>query len=64
MSVMPIANQSPSQRVKRVLREWIQQGRWAPGERLPTEGDLVESLQVSRGTVRTVLQELQTEGVL
>ena len=47
-----------------MLREWIQSGHWSAGQRLPVEQELVELLQVSRGTVRSALKQLEIEGYL
>lgn len=54
----------PGDRVARSLRRWIAEGRLSPGERLPSERALAERLQVARGTVRTVLDQLADEGLL
>jgi len=62
--MVAVVNQSATARVVRSLREWIRQGQWVPGERLPAEADLVARLQVSRGTVRTALKQLTVEGLV
>lgn len=43
---------------------WLQQGRFAPGEPLPSTRDLAEELQVDRGTVRRGLTVLLEDGRL
>jgi DNA-binding GntR family transcriptional regulator len=45
------------------IRRAVFAGRFSPGEPL-TEVSLSESLEVSRGTVRTALRELQGEGLV
>src|SRR4051794_19626276 len=45
------------------LRERIMSGELGPGERL-IERDLVEHYDVSRGTVRAALQELEHDGLV
>jgi GntR family transcriptional regulator len=46
------------------LREKITSGRLAPGERLPSERDLVENYGVSRPTVRDAVNMLRSEGLV
>ncbi|MEM7049236.1 MAG: GntR family transcriptional regulator [Acidobacteriota bacterium] len=47
-----------------ILREQILSGRYAPGEKLPTEADLVNGYGVSRITVRQALKSLEEEGMI
>ncbi len=46
------------------LVELIRSSRLAHGERLPGENQLAEQYQVSRGTVRSALSELQAAGLV
>jgi GntR family transcriptional regulator len=46
------------------LAERIRSGRLARGERLPGENQLAASYQVSRGTVRSALSELQRRNLI
>lgn len=48
----------------RTLRQWIEQGRLRPGEPLPTDNDLVQSLGVSRTTVRAAVRAIEQDGLL
>ncbi|MGY4706656.1 extracellular solute-binding protein [Candidatus Bipolaricaulota sp. J31] len=50
--------------IKEILKERIERGEYAPGERLPTEMELCEMFGVSRITVRQALNELAKEGLL
>lgn len=47
-----------------LLRQQILAGRWAAGERIPTEEQLVEAYGVSRVTVRQALRNLVLDGYL
>lgn len=47
---------------RRRLVEWIVQGRWEPGDRLPTHVELLEELGVSRSTLQSALGILKEEG--
>lgn len=48
----------------RVLRESILSGKLAPGERLPAERELAETLGVNRLTLRNALSQLAAAGLL
>jgi DNA-binding FadR family transcriptional regulator len=46
------------------LREQISSGSWPVGERIPPESELIERLQVGRGTVREAIKALAHIGLL
>ncbi|MDQ2756350.1 MAG: GntR family transcriptional regulator [Actinomycetota bacterium] len=46
------------------LRKRIRSGEWAPGERLPTEAELVTRYGVSRATVRQSIKDLEGQGLV
>ncbi|XHS80420.1 histidine utilization repressor [Burkholderiaceae bacterium UC74_6] len=50
--------------VKNHLREGISGGRWSPGDRLPSEAELVTQFGLSRMTVNRALRELEQEGLV
>jgi GntR family transcriptional regulator len=50
--------------LENLLREKINSGKFAPGDRLPTESELIEQYQVSRITVRQALGALAAEGLI
>ncbi len=52
------------ERVKAYIRDTIESGAWQPGDRIPSEMNLVASLGVSRMTVNRALRELSGEGLL
>ncbi|KMK65769.1 FadR/GntR family transcriptional regulator [Puniceibacterium sp. IMCC21224] len=47
-----------------VLREFIEAGTYAPGDRLPSERELIGSLAMSRSTLRKALDALEREGTI
>ncbi|MBM3519989.1 MAG: histidine utilization repressor [Alphaproteobacteria bacterium] len=49
-------------RVKSHIIGQIHSGAWAPGARVPSENELVESFGISRMTANRALRELTTEG--
>ena len=51
-------------RVKSYLLRELTEGRLRPGEVLPPELRLAESLQVARTTVRQALAELEQDGLI
>src|SRR5690348_10576667 len=48
----------------RVLTTAIDAGRWRPGDRLPSEGEICTAYEVSRATVRQALLRLENEGLI
>jgi GntR family transcriptional regulator len=47
-----------------ILRESISRGEWKPGDLIPPESELIEKYQVSRITVRQVLDMLVKDGLI
>ena len=54
----------PYRQIAGMLREAVRSGRLAPGERLPSETELIEHFGVARMTVRQAVQELRAEGLV
>ena len=46
------------------LRQDIQTGKYAPGEKLPSERELAQSMGVSRETLRRAMQKLEAEDLI
>lgn len=57
-------SERPRVRVLRELREGLLGGRWNGGSMFPPENELAEVLSASRSTVRLVLKQLESEGLL
>ncbi len=51
-------------RIRSELQSDIQSGRWKVGERIPSEPELADTYDVSRGTVRTAIEYLVRDGML
>jgi len=47
-----------------ILRKTIKRGEWLPGDLIPAESELIEMFEVSRTTVRQVLDMLVNEGLI
>ena len=58
------ASLAPFQQVKQHLKDGLAAGRWAPGELMPSEAELVAQFSVSRMTVNRAIRELQAEGLV
>ncbi|GGE56199.1 MAG TPA: FadR family transcriptional regulator [Paenalcaligenes hominis] len=56
--------QSLTQEVAQELTEMIQSGKLKRGDRLPTESELIEQMQVSRTVVREAISHLQAHGLI
>lgn len=54
----------PFQRVKDYLAQELARGTWMPGQRMPSESELMRRFAVSRMTVNRALRELQAEGLI
>jgi DNA-binding LacI/PurR family transcriptional regulator len=52
------------ERVRQTLTEAIASGQYEPGQRLPSESELVKTFGASRPTVNRALRELQLSGVI
>lgn len=60
-----MTNQGPLyMQIKEYILEEINNGKFKPGDKLPSEKDFTDLFEVSRVTVRSALAELQSEGVI
>lgn len=64
MSLNPADPRPLYQQLAALLREQINDGTLPPSAQLPTEGELAESHDTSRNTVRLALNLLRTEGLV
>ncbi len=53
-----------SQLIEAQLEQLIQEGSYAPGERLPAERELAQRFDVSRPSIREAIQALEVKGLL
>ena len=63
----PIQNGAASalyERIKSAVRQKVHTGEWKPGDRIPSENDLVKIMGASRMTVNRALRELSEQGEL
>jgi len=59
-----LLSESPRARATRALRKSMEAGRLQPGDELASELSLAENLNVSRGTIRAALADLESEGLV
>ena len=52
------------QQIKKTIEQRISNGDWAPGQKLPSENELVSALDVSRMTINRALRELTQQGLI
>ena len=55
---------SKHERIRQTLTEAIAGGQYEPGQRLPSESELVKTFGASRPTINRALRELQLAGVI
>jgi len=60
----PYAPVPPYRQIAAILRRRIQAGEFAPGSRIPTESELVETYEVARTTARRAVAVLRDEGLV
>ena len=58
-SVIPLYKQ-----IVRALSDSIANGTYRPGDKLPTEAELIEQFGVSRITVRSAIKEMEDAGLV
>jgi GntR family transcriptional regulator, hexuronate regulon transcriptional repressor len=64
MNVGPQDTQKLYQQIARRIAAWIEDGRYAPGDRLPSERELADDLRVSRPTIRDAMIALEFQGLV
>ena len=63
--ISPLPSRESAQaRALRILRDWVQNGHYQPGQTLPSEDAMSRQAKVSRGTLRLAIQRLKNEGLL
>lgn len=64
LAIRPIRRSRISQQIVVQLCQMIRQGHVRPGDRLPSERELSEQLQVSRASLREALRQLEHAGIV
>jgi len=58
-SVIPLYHQLMER-----LKDSIEKGHWTPGDKIPSENQLMDQFGVSRNTAKKAIEELVQEGIL
>ncbi len=58
------ADRPPYRQIADLLRAQVNKGRYSPGDRLPSEAELIAHFGVARMTVRSAIQELRRAGLV
>lgn len=64
LPTLPLERQKLSDQIVERVKFWLMSEAMQPGDRLPSEKDLVEIFGVSRGTMREALKALETQGII
>src|SRR5215475_4807963 len=62
--VNPGATEHPHRQIAQSLRDRIQAGEWAAGERIPSIPALADAYGVAKQTVQRAIDQLRVEGIL
>lgn len=62
--MLSVKNPTAKESALATVRAFIHDGRYGPGDRLPSERELIESLGMSRTTLRKAFDALEREGVI
>ncbi|GEM46844.1 FadR/GntR family transcriptional regulator [Deinococcus cellulosilyticus] len=60
----PLARQHLGESVAQKMADWIQQKRLLPGDRLPSENELIERFGVARTVIREAIAKLRALGIV
>ena len=57
-TLRPVSRVTLAEQVATQISDQISEGRWKPGEKLPTEAELCNALRIGRSTLREALKSL------
>jgi GntR family transcriptional repressor for pyruvate dehydrogenase complex len=69
-SLPPAITRSPPERLSRpqqvaeAIKSWVMENGWQPGERLPSEQDLIAQFGMAKGTIREAIRILEAQGLV
>ena len=63
-NLKPVSRVTLGEQVAAQLAEQISEGRWKPGDRLPSESELCSTMGIGRSTLREALKSLAFVGLV
>ncbi|WP_255471570.1 FadR/GntR family transcriptional regulator [Poseidonocella sp. HB161398] len=58
------ARLSRPEQVARKIKDWVVEQRMRPGDRLPTEAEMIADFAMSKGTIREAMRILEAQGLV
>lgn len=55
---------SRPQQVAEAIKSWVMANGWVPGDRLPSEQDLIDRFGMAKGTIREAIRILEAQGLV
>ena len=55
---------SRPQQVAEAIKSWVMTNGWRPGDRLPSEAELIERFAMAKGTIREAIRILEAQGLV
>lgn len=55
---------SRPQQVAEAIKAWVMENGWKPGDRLPSETELIERFAMAKGTIREAIRILEAQGLV
>ncbi|TMV55289.1 winged helix-turn-helix transcriptional regulator, partial [Thioclava sp. BHET1] len=52
------------QTVAEAIKQWVMDEGWQPGDRLPSETELIERFGMAKGTIREAIRILEAQGLV
>ena len=55
---------SRPQQVAEAIKSWVMENGWKPGERLPSESEMISRFGMAKGTIREAIRILEAQGLV
>lgn len=60
----PAQRRSRPQQVAEAIKQWVMDEGWQPGQRLPSEADLMARFRMAKSTIREAIRLLEAQGLV